>query len=126
MNMREPTTAWDRDPTDKELNAYYGKEKSTRVRDEIIETLTVTIRKVPHAKLCVPFVSFRGTDYGILRQSPITEVVTDHCTDKAPMAALMAVLESSDCPLVAAYREALATAYADAWADEVEQLSEAV
>ena len=124
MNMREPTTAWDRAPTDAELNAYYGKEKSNRVRDEIIETLTATIRKVPHAKLCVPFVSYRGTDYGILRQSPIDEVVTDHCADTEPLAALMAVLERSDCPLVAAYRKALATAYADAWANAVEALSE--
>ena len=27
MNARMPTTAWDRAPTDKELNAFYGKDK---------------------------------------------------------------------------------------------------
>ena len=124
MNARMPTTAWDRPATNAELNSHYGVKKSTRVRNEITETLTKTIRTVSHTKLGVPYVSYRGTDYGILRQSAITDVVNDHSADKAPLAALMAVMERSDCPLVGAYREALAKAYADAWADSVEQLSE--
>ena len=121
MNMREPTTAWDRAPTDAELNAYYGKDKSTRVRDEIIETLTQSIRKVGHASLSVPFVKFRSTDSCYLSQYPLVEVVRDYSSNTGPEAALMAIMERSDCPLVAAYREALATAYADSWADDVEE-----
>jgi hypothetical protein len=124
MNMREPTTAWDRAPTDAELNAYYGKDKSTRVHDEIVETLTQSIRKVGHAGLSVPFVSHRGTDYGVLRQYPLVEVVRDYSSNEGPEAALMAVMERSDCPLVAAYREALAKAYSDSWADDVEALED--
>lgn len=125
MNMREPTTAWDRAPTDKELHAYYGKEKSSRVRDEIVETLTQSIRKVGHASLSVPFVKFRGTpDSGFVSQYPLVEVVRDYSSNDGPEAALMAVMERSDCPLVAAYREALATAYADSWADDVEALED--
>lgn len=124
MNMREPTTAWDRAPTDAELNLFYGKDKSTRVRDEIVETLTQSIRKVGSASLSVPFVKFRSADNCYLDQYPLVEVVRDYSSEKGPEAALMALLERSDCPLVATYREALAKAYADSWADEVEQLQD--
>jgi hypothetical protein len=37
------------------------------------------------------------------------------------MVALLAVLAGSDCPLVAAYREALAARYIDSWGDIVEE-----
>lgn len=122
--MREPTTAWDRAPTDAELDAFYGKDKSTQVRDEIFETLTQSIRKVSHASLSVPFVKYESADKYYLDQYPIVEVVRDYSSEKGPEAALMTLLERSDCPLVAAYRDALATAYADSWVDHIEQLKE--
>ncbi len=125
MNARMPTTAWDRAPTDAELNRFYGKDKSTRVRDEITETLTESIRKVSASSLSVPFVKFRGAAVGgFIDQYPLVEVVRDYSSNTGPEAALMTLLERSDCPLVAAYREALATAYADSWADAIEQLQD--
>lgn len=125
MNMREPSTAWDRRVTDAELAKHCGQQKSSSVRDLIVETITETIRKISYKALSVPFVSYRRTDYGVLRAYPLVEVVTDYGTDKGPvLTALMDVLEGSSCPFVATYRKALADKFADSWADEVEGLSE--
>ncbi len=120
--MHTPTTMWDRAPTDKELQGFWGKEKSTAVQDEIIETLTQTIRTVPASKLGLPYVKSESGYRTKLALYPITEVLSDYGTDKKPLEMLLAVLEKSDCPLVAAYRLALAERYADAWADDVEDL----
>jgi len=116
--MDNPTTQWDRPVTDKELNQHYGKEAT--VRDEIHETLTETIRKVKHTQLSVPYVKHECG--ARIAAYSIHEVVTDYGTDPAPLTALLAVLAGSDCPLVAKYREALATRYADSWADYVEEV----
>ena len=124
MNARMPSSVWDRAPTDAELNAYYGKDKSTRVRDEITETLTQSIRKVGHASLSVPFVKFRSAYNRHMDQYPLVEVVRDYSSNEGPEAALITIMERSDCPLVAAYRDALAKAYADLWADVVESLED--
>ena len=128
MNMREPTTAWDRAPTDRELNAYYGKDKPHQVRDSIIETLTETIRTVSIDKLGLPYIkhtsvtpSTGGGYTSHLAMYPVSEVLNDYGTDKGPLKALLAVLAGSDCALVQTYREALAERYADAWADDVEE-----
>jgi hypothetical protein len=122
MNMREPTTAWDRNPTDAELDRFYGKEKPTEVRDEYFEVLTKTIRTVPASNLSLEYYSNlkRG-----LAQYPVSEIVTDYGTDTEPLDALLAVLEESDCPFVAKYREALAKKFADQNADEVEEFRRA-
>ena len=120
MNMREPTTAWDREPTDKELAGFYGTDKPHRVHDEIMETITETLLTTSHKRLCVPFIRMRGTDHPVIAAYPLVEVVADYGTDKGPMEALMEVLEASTCPLVAKYREALAKKYSDSWADDVE------
>ena len=120
--MRDPTTAWDRNPTDKELENFYGKDKPHRVHDEIMETLTETILTTSHKRLCVPYIkcSSHVGGPGKLAAYPLTEVVTDYGTDKGPLQALMEVLEASTCPLVAEYRTALAKRYSDSWADDVE------
>lgn len=124
--MYEPTTAWDRAPTDAELHGFYGKPKSTHIHDEIVEVLTETVRTVSASKLGLPYVKMDkvGDDYvAKLSMYPLSEVVTDYGTDPKPLAALLAVIEKSDCPHVAAFRLALAERYADSNADEVEELS---
>ena len=120
MNMREPTTVWDRNPTDAELNRFYGKDKSTEVADEYFEVLTKTVRSVPAANLGLPFVSYRNKPQGSIEQYPLTEVLVDYGTDPFPLKGLIEVIEKSDCPLVAAYRQRLAEHFADLNADEVE------
>ena len=79
MNMREPTTAWDRNPTDKELASFYGKDKPHRIHDEIMETLTETILTTSHKRLCVPYIKCSSHVGGPdkLAAYPLTEVVTD-------------------------------------------------
>ena len=120
--MYTPTTAWDRAPTDKELNGYYGKPKSTDTRDLIIETITETVRKVSHKALSVPYVKNNANGTCAVSAYPMVEVVTDYGTEPKPLQALMAVLEGSNCPLVAKWREAMAERYADANADEVDEV----
>ena len=120
--MYAPTTQWDRGPTDKELNAYYGKEP-TQTRDNIIETLTDSIRKVSGAKLALPYVRIRDGE-AQMSAYPLSEVVADYGVYGKPLDALLLALEKSDCPLISAYREVLATAYADAWADEIDMVNE--
>ena len=123
MNMREPTTQWDRPPTDKELNAYYGKDKSTEVRDLIIEKITSTVRTVSHKALSVPYAKHNSNGGAVIAPYSLKEVVTDYGTDPEPLKALLAVLEGSDCPLVAAWRMAMAERFAYSNADEVEELT---
>jgi hypothetical protein len=121
--MFTPTTAWDRAPTDAELNAYYGKPKSSKVSDLIIETITNTVRNVSHKSLSVPYVTYRNLDaVPKVMPYPLVEVFSDYGAEPKLMAALMAVIEKSDCPLVAAYRLAVAERFADAHADEVEEM----
>jgi len=87
-----------------------------------VETLTKTIRTVSHKALGVPYVKTIGSS-GRVVLLPLAEVVTDYTGNKLALAALMAVMEKSDCPLVAAYRAALANEYSSSWADEVEEFT---
>lgn len=120
--MQAPKTMWDRPPTDSELNSYYGKDKSHAVHDLIIETITKTVRNVPHQALSVPYVKRSMTARPRIDQYPLSEVIVDYGTEPKCMDALMAVIEKSDCPLVAAWRMAIAERFADSNADEVEGL----
>ena len=121
--MYAPTTMWDRPPTDKELNSYYGKDKPSHYRDLIRETITETVRSVNPAVLSLPYVKYASCNDTApkIAAYPFAEVVTDYGADEVPLAALMAVIARSDCPLVAAYREALAARFEDAQADELEE-----
>ena len=42
--------------TSRELNSFYGVEKTYTIRNLIIETITKTVRKVDHRALSVPYV----------------------------------------------------------------------
>lgn len=119
--MYTPTTQWDRAPTDKELNAHYGKDKKTEFHDLIIETLTQTVRTVSHKALSVPYVGYSTNPAGQVMPYEVLEVFCDYGTDKgATLAAFTAMIEKSDCPLVAAWRLAIAERFADQNADELE------
>ena len=119
--MYTPTTAWDRSPTDSELNRFYGTPAKTEVRDSYFEVLTESIRKVPAKNLSLEYVSYRKNETGAIDQYPVSDIVVDYGTDSKPLEALLAVLEKSDCPLVQKYREAIAARFADSNADEMEE-----
>lgn len=108
--------------TDRELGQFYGVEKTHSTRDLIVETITKTVRTVDHRVLSVPYV--KHCTNGVVRVAglPIAEVVTEYGTDPKPHQALIAVLAGSDCPLVAKWREAMAQAFADSNADEVDEV----
>lgn len=108
--------------TDKELDQMYGTPKICTTRDLIIETITKTVRKVDHRALSVPYVKNNSNGTCAIAAYQLVEVVTDYGTEPNPLQALMAVLEGSDCPLVAKWREAMAERYADANADEVDEV----
>lgn len=125
--MREPTTVWDRNPTDAELNRFYGKDKSTEVADEYFEVLTKTVRTVPAKNLSL---DYTRTTYDKARdlysthiaKYPVTEIIEDYLSYDKPKAALIELFEKSDCPMVQKFREALAEIFSDHNADEVEEL----
>jgi hypothetical protein len=117
-----PTTQWDRPPTDKELNAFYGKDKKTEFHDLIIKTLTQTVRNVSHKALSVPYIGYTANPMGSVMPYEVLEVFTDYGTDKgATLEAFVAMIEKSDCPLVAAWRMAVAKRFSDQNADELEE-----
>lgn len=108
--------------TYRELDEMYGTPKTQTTRDLIIETITKTVRKVSHKALSVPYVKNNANGTTAIAAYPMVEVVTDYGTESKPLQALMAVLEGSDCPLVAKWREAMADRFADANADEVDEV----
>jgi hypothetical protein len=91
---------------------------------EIQELFTVTVRKVTHKHLAVPYVSYRcEMPTGRIDTNPLAEVVADVCSSGKPLDALMAVMEKSDCPLVAAWREAMAADYIYRNASDIGELT---
>ena len=108
--------------TSRELNSFYGVEKTYTTRNLIIETITQTVRKVDHRVLSVPYVKNNSNGTCSIAAYQLVEVVPDYGTEPKPLQALMAVLEGSDCPLVAKWREAMAERFADANADEVDEV----
>lgn len=108
--------------TDKELDAFYGVEKTHDTRDLIVQTITKTVRKVDHRVLSVPYVKNNSNGTCAIAAYQLLEVVKDYGTDPKPLQALMAVLEGSDCQLVAKWREAMAEHFADVNADEVDEV----
>ncbi len=117
---------WENGPAD-DLTADRYAEALIDTKQDMLEVLTQDIRTTDVNKLGLRYVksnSFGGTQIAMY---PVTEVLTDYGTDtrsyvkgiKSPMDALLDVLAKSDCPLVQAYRVALAERYADAWAGDV-------
>ena len=106
--------------TDKELDSMHGVPKTYTVSDLIIEALTQTILHAPNATIGLPYVKY--AEHGPrLAMYALTEVITDYGTEPEPLEALMAVLAKSTCPLVSAYRMAIAESYRDKWADAIEE-----
>lgn len=120
--MHTPTTAWDRGPTDAELDRFYGKSKPNDVHNMIVETITETVRTVSHKSLSVPYVRYSGLHAPKVMPYPLVEVFTDYGIDKGPIDAFMEMVEKSDCPFVAAWRKAVAERFSDMHADEVEEI----
>lgn len=87
-------------------------------RKEIIETLTKTVRTVPHQRLSLPKAGAHRVE-----SEPLQDVVTDQVCYGSPRDALMAALSSSDCPLVQRLRESIAASYADSNADWIAEVS---
>ena len=109
--------------TNAELDSFYGVEKTHTTRKLIAQTITETVRSIDHRALSLPYVKNLPNGGQVIDAYQMLNVVQDYGTDPKPLAALLAVLEKSDCPLVAAYRMALAERYADAWADEVDEFT---
>lgn len=90
---------------------------------EIKELFTKTVRKVSSKHLAVPFVSYRTSPTGRIDTHQLDEAVADVCSSGKPLDALMKVMEASDCPLVAAWREAMAVDYAYRNASDIGELT---
>lgn len=90
---------------------------------EIKETFTKTVRLVPHTRLSVPIVTRRDSYTARIKALALAEAVHDTCTSGKPLDALMAVMEKSDCPLVAAWREAMAADYIYRNASDIGELT---
>ena len=104
--------------TDKELETFYGKTKNTSIAKEMREIFTKTIRIVPAKNLSLDCITYKN---GIPKLSsyPVLDIAADYSGEVRPNAALALVLEKSDCPFVAAYREALVSKYIENNADSV-------
>lgn len=76
----------------------------------ITTVLTKALRVTPLRSLGIPYVSYRsGTPH--IHAHTIREVVADECSSGEPLDELMAVIASSDCPLVSNLRVAIAARY---------------
>ena len=122
--MKEPNSVWDRAPTDAELNQFYGKEKRHETYDDMVDTIVNKSRIIGVKNTGLECVSHvNGYYLGKSTLYPLTEIISDYSSDRAPMKALIEMFEKSSCPLVQAYREALARKYAESWADEVDEFN---
>jgi hypothetical protein len=112
------------EPTDKELDGFYGKDKGHEVRDLIVKTITETVRTVDYKVLSVPYVKYSAFGACVSQEKiapyPLDEVVSDYGTEPKCMDALMTMFTNSDCPLVAAWRMVVAELFANCHADDVE------
>ena len=91
---------------------------------EIMELFTKTVRKVQHQHLAAPMAFYPSLNSaGLIVTVPLAEVVHDTCTNGKPLEALMQVMAQSDCPLVAAWREAMAADYSYRNASDIGELT---
>lgn len=85
---------------------------------EIRELLTVTVRKVSPKHLSLPLPLWRN-DRLVIASMEMGEAIADTLTNGKPLDALLAVFANSECPHVAALREAVAADYTDRNAAEI-------
>lgn len=91
---------------------------------EIKALFTKTVRKVSSKHLAAPFVRHGSSGSARIDTTPLSEAVADTCTNGAPLEALMKVMEASDCPLVAAWREAMAVDYSYRNASDIGEITQ--
>ena len=117
MNMREPTTMWDRAPTDAELG-YTKSELAREQAEEHYKTLfSIAFEALSHPEplktelICLPYVSYRDNPKGKKNVYQIIDVIRDYSDYPKPEAALLEMLRHSKCPHVAAFKQALIAQY---------------
>ena len=99
-------------------------EAEKQAEAEIKELFTKTVRKVKYEHLAAPFVRYSAGGAVRIDTTPLSEAVADACTNGAPLEALMKVMEASDCPLVAAWREAMAVDYSRRNASDIGEITQ--
>lgn len=108
MNMREPTTMWDRAPTDAEI----GYTKTDKLREQYEDEISGAFHEIkPTTGL--PYITYRS---GSPKKAmyAIGEVVADSIwLDSPAHKALMAVLANSKCPFVAQLKQTLIDEFND-------------
>ncbi len=112
----------DQPVTYRELDQMYGTDKTHTTRKLIIETITQTVRKVSHKVLSVPYVKTNTNGSAAIAAYSLAEVFKDYSSEPDALAALMAVIEKSDCLLVAEFRKQIAKRFADDYAYEVDEV----
>ena len=95
------------------------KAIEVQVTAEIHAVFVHLIRNVSAVNLTLPSVCYSPWAE---RREMLTEAISDRVGYGAPLAALVAVLERSDCPMVQELREALAADYTHANAGDIAQL----
>lgn len=90
-----------------------------QVTEEIRRIFMESIRVATASSLSLPTTTNRGFSEG---REALTEAISDRVSYGKPLAALVRVLESSDCALVQKLREALAADYAYSNAGDVAQV----
>ena len=108
MNMREPTTMWDRAPTDAEM----GHTKTDKLRDYWEDEVSGAFHEIK-ATTGLPYITYR---HGAAKKEmyAIGEVVADSIwLDSPTHKALMAVLANSKCPFVAQLKQTLIDEFID-------------
>lgn len=91
--------------------------------DTINQTFAA-IGKVPFSSLSVPYVSYRTSIGGEVKQYSMKDVFEDYGPETAAYAAFVAMLEKSTCPLVQAYKETVKACFVAQNLEELEVFSE--
>lgn len=113
---------WDRAPTDAEMG--YTKKDLAREKAaaHYTEWVNIAFNQLGAMKtdlIALPYVTYRNREFGEKSVYPIKEVIADYVDYDKPMAAFMAVMEQSKCPLVAAFKQALIDQYLESNLDEL-------
>lgn len=125
MNMREPTTMWDRAPTDAEIGYTRSELAREQAEEHYKEFISIAFQALSHQKplnpelICLPVISYKNSTVGKKDVYPIIDAIRDYMDYPKPEAALLAVLINSQCPYVAALKQALITQYEESNLDEL-------
>jgi hypothetical protein len=110
----------DADHYSAQMNAALDRRIATekQLTRQITELITITVRKLPAKAISLPYAAPSG-----ICAHTLPEVVRDECgVEGKPLDALMRVMESSNCPLVAEWREAIAASYCGGNVDNLAEL----